>query len=363
MALSQAYDRQGWYASTRELQLASLPFCVACRNVATLRLRIDDYTPPHLLAPACAADTAPAASEDRGTVRIPRLRALAVTWERNSSAELDSPLYALAEADVFTFFESFDCSVASVAWPRRLRVIDFGDDFDQPISSVAWPPTIEALAFGLWFNQAVDEISLPSSLLDLSFDDVFNRPIVDLSWPPSLQRVRFGQAFNQPIERVVWPSSLRQIYLDGCFNRPINSVAWPTSLQRLRFGENFNMPVDLVNWPPSLKDVVFGIQYWVQNSDSCGFSSKFDQALDSTLWPASLRRVTLGGAFAQSLHALGTWMPFLEEFTLFVEDYSILAGIRWPKGLKKLTIYGDMDLNGVVIPPTVQVNVHPEFNF
>jgi len=328
--------------------------------VTTVHLRVDDDTPPHLLAPA--EDDAPAASGNHETARVPRLRALAVTWERNSSVELDSPIYALAEVDVFTFFGGFNGSVANVAWPLRLRGIEFGDDFDQPVSSVVWPPTIETLAFGYFFDQMVEGVSLPPTLKNLSFDDSFNRPIAGVSWPPLLQRIRFGLEFDQPIGGVVWPSSLRHIYFDGCFNRLIDSVAWPMSLQRLRFGESFNKPIGLVAWPTSLKDIVFGTHF-EQDEKWSVLSSNFDHPIQSALWPPSLRRLTLGDAFAQSLHGLGAWMPFLEEFTLLVEDYSILAGVEWPKGLKKLTIYGDRDLNGVVMPPTAQVDVRFKFSF
>lgn len=83
-------------------------------------------------------------------------------------------------------------------------------------------------------------------------------------------------------------------------------------------------------------------------------SSAFNQAIGTGVWPSSLRRVRIGGDFSQSLDALGSWMPFLEEFTLLVRDHSLLVGIVWPKKLKKLTLY-EWDLHGVDIPPAVEL--------
>ena len=361
MALNQACDRQPWYTSIRELQLATIPFCVACRTVTTVHLTVDNETPPHLLA-AADATLAMHGSENPVTARLPRLRALAVTWERDSSVELATPIYALADVDTFTFFADFNDSIANVAWPRRLRVLEFGDDFNQPVHSVSWPLTIDTLAFGYSFNHAVEGTAFPSSLQNLSFDDTFNRPIAGVSWPPSLRRLRFGLEFDQPIDGFVWPPSLRQIYLDGFFNRSIESVMWPTSLLKLRFGESFNMPVARVVWPASLKELIFGTHF-EQDENRCMFYSSFNQALDKAIWPASLRRLTLGDTFAQSLHELGAWMPGLEYFTLLVEDYSLLVGVEWPKCLKKLTMYGKTGLGGVVVPPNVQVETRSKFDF
>ncbi|CAM9389107.1 unnamed protein product, partial [Ectocarpus sp. 6 AP-2014] len=47
VALSQACEggEKRWYVSTLELQLTSLGMCRACRNVSTLRVRVEDQTP------------------------------------------------------------------------------------------------------------------------------------------------------------------------------------------------------------------------------------------------------------------------------------------------------------------------------
>ena len=117
VALNQACDRQHWYTSTAELQLASLPYCVACRNVTTLRLTIDGFTPQWLLAAAVALPPSP---EEGSSTRVPLLRARAVTWERTSSVELRSRIYALTDVEVFMFGRFFNSSIADVVWPRRL---------------------------------------------------------------------------------------------------------------------------------------------------------------------------------------------------------------------------------------------------
>lgn len=85
VVLNQLYEQERWYTSTKELQLASLGLCGACRNGTTLHLTLDPETPPRLLA---AADASPPSPEERGSTRVPRLRAHTVTWNRSSSVEL-----------------------------------------------------------------------------------------------------------------------------------------------------------------------------------------------------------------------------------------------------------------------------------
>ncbi|CAM9960933.1 unnamed protein product, partial [Ectocarpus sp. 12 AP-2014] len=76
VALGQVYhageDRR-WYTSTLELQLASLDFCRACRNVPTLRMRVGEGTPSSLLnVLAEEQQKHPASShQDRGSSRLP----------------------------------------------------------------------------------------------------------------------------------------------------------------------------------------------------------------------------------------------------------------------------------------------------
>lgn len=82
-----------WFACTKQLQLASLHFCVECRNVTTLHLRVDVDTPRRLLA---AADTVPPEPDKQGSTRVPRLRACRVTWKMSSAAALTRPFHAFS---------------------------------------------------------------------------------------------------------------------------------------------------------------------------------------------------------------------------------------------------------------------------
>ncbi|CAN0223234.1 unnamed protein product, partial [Ectocarpus fasciculatus] len=53
VALSQACDggKKRWYASTLELQLASLDICRVCRSISTLHVRVKDQAPRSLWYP------------------------------------------------------------------------------------------------------------------------------------------------------------------------------------------------------------------------------------------------------------------------------------------------------------------------
>lgn len=357
VALNQACDGQRWYTSTKELQLASLQFCVACRNVTTLHLRVDLSIPRRLLAAADARS--PDWREGRGsTTRVPRLRARAVTWNISSSVKLDSALYALTEVEVFEFGRSFYGSIEDVAWPRRLRVLQFRNNFDEPVVDISWPPSLRRLEFGFEFDQPVDRVTWPPCLQQLTFGFEFDQPVVGVSWPPSLRQLTFGHCFNQPVDGVSWPPFLRQLTFGTCFDQAVEGVAWPSSLQKLKFGRRFNQPVARVAWPASLEALTFGDC----REDFSAFWSNFNQAIDEAAWPASLRRLTLGGSFEQSLLGLGGWMPYLEELTILNDtawssNGMILVGIEWPRGLKQLRMgtAGKGLGNKLVIPPTVEV--------
>lgn len=331
VALNQACDRQPWYTSTSQLQLASLSFCVASRKVATLHLRVGDNTPPQLLADA---DAAQSQSEDRGSSRVPRLRARAVTWTRASVAELRGPLDVLVNVKIFHLWATwFIGSVEDVAWPPSLEVLRFDNVFNQPIANVSWPPSLKQITF-VWN---------------------FNQPVESVAWPASLEILHFGEDFDQPVESVVWPVGLRELTLGWNFNQPIELVVWPASLQLLQLGCRFNQPIARVTWPTSLQRLSFGIF----DPDIDSYSSKFNQPIDQAVWPATLRNVGFGRCFRQSLQGLGTWMPNLEEFMLDADDYnSVFDDIEWPKGLKILRVgyyraFGGY--HGRAIPPSVEV--------
>ena len=352
MALNQACGQtQRWYTSTKELQLASLPFCAACRNVTTLRLKVNATTPSRLLA---AANPAQPQSEDQGPTRVPQLRARAVLWERRSVAELNKPLKALVDVERFAFWY-FNASITSVAWPSNLRELflgwefnhpiepvvlprslqrlDFGAVFNQPIESMAWPESLQRIKFGWNFNQPIQSVRWPASILTINFGERFNQPIASVAWPASLEDLRFGE-FNQPIEPVVWPGGLQSLDLGWEFNQPIESVVWPAGLQQLQLGRRFNQPVTRVIWPASLQSLRFG-QF---DCDLDRYDSCFDQPIDKAVWPASLRKVEFGECFRHSVQGLGTWMPNLEELELVANDYSFLCDMEWPKGLKILHV-------------------------
>ncbi|CAM9957256.1 unnamed protein product [Ectocarpus sp. 4 AP-2014] len=333
------YDGKNWYTSTRELQLASLDLCIACRNYPTVRLNVEAHTPRRLLA---ATDAPPPNPKRLFKTRVPRLRACRVAWNMVTAAELRFPMFVMTDVDCLKFGKDFQGGLEDVAWPERLKAIEFGSGsvFNKPIDQVQWPASLQKLEFGYMFNRPVEGAKFPSSLQELIFGGV--------------------SSFNQPIAGVVLPSSLQELDLGDSFNQPIEDVAWPDSLQWLAFGVVFNQPIDNVGWPASLEEVVFGFcDEW--SGTGITMYSHFNQRIGSSVWPASLRRLTLGGQFRQSLQGLGTWMPNLEEIRVFdwdddLEIDSLLRGIEWPNGLRDLTVFEESSLDGVVFPPTVQVH-------
>ncbi|CAN0219529.1 unnamed protein product [Ectocarpus fasciculatus] len=378
VALNETCDGKSWYTSTKELQLASLEFCTTCRNYQTLHLIVETKTPRTLLT---AVDASPRHPKQPGSTRVPRLRARRVTWNMPTAAELRNPMFSMTDVDCLEFGYIFDGSLDGVAWPQRLKTIEFnwGSRFNQPIDLVEWPACLEKVTLGANFNQPLDLVKWPACLEEITLGDDFNHPIecvefppslqqLDLGlsfnqpidevvWPPSLHRLEIGEFFNQPIERAAFPASLEELVLGADFNQPIESVSWPDSLQKLVFAGCFNQPVDNVKWPATLQEVTFGL-YRGTGENEMGSYSRFNQRIGSCVWPTSLRRLTLGDMFRQSLEGLGTWMPNLD--TLRLLDHvsggdSLLRGITWPEGLRHLTVFKESSLDGVAIPSTVEV--------
>ncbi|CAN0022744.1 unnamed protein product [Ectocarpus sp. 6 AP-2014] len=62
VALNETCNGKSWYTSTKELQLASLEFCVACRNYQTLHLKVDAQIPRRLLCKGRCPTSTPAAA-------------------------------------------------------------------------------------------------------------------------------------------------------------------------------------------------------------------------------------------------------------------------------------------------------------
>ncbi|CAN0055732.1 unnamed protein product [Ectocarpus fasciculatus] len=394
VALNETCDGKNWHTSTKELQLASLDFCIVCRTDQTIHMKFETTTPSWLLAAAAAEDPLPLPKMLSRT-RVPRLRARRVTWNLRTAGELRSGIFASADVDSLKFGRAFEGSLEAVAWPRRLKAIEFspGSPFNKPIDMVEWPRYLQRLEFGCEFDQPLDrvefpaslqrlllhgfnrsiaQVALPTSMKQLHLLGYFDQPIDCVPWPPSLQQLRFGNNFNQsiagiilPIEQAKFPASLQHLTFGSAFNQPIEDVAWPDSLQRLVVGDCFNHAIDNVRWPGSLQEVSFGRRLDSGADGRVLLLSEFNQRIGGSRWPSSLRRLTVGGDFRQSLRGLGTWMPNLESLGVLGCECgvreplshrdSLLRGIDWPSGLRELTVFKEATLDGVVIPSTVHL--------
>lgn len=195
VALNQMCDGKRWYASTKELQPASLDLCIACRTCPTGHLQVGTRTPRRLLA---AADL----PKGRCCTRVPRVRARRVTWDLRTAAELRIPILAMTDTDCLEFGDDFNGSLEAVGWPRRLKTIEFCQvsPLNHPIDLVEWPASLQTLAFGQFFNQPIKGVCWPASLQNLNFGNEFNQAIEGVSWPDSLQTLTFGDRFNQSVE-------------------------------------------------------------------------------------------------------------------------------------------------------------------
>ncbi|CAN0415709.1 unnamed protein product, partial [Ascophyllum nodosum] len=174
IALNQA-DSSGWYSSTLELQLASLQFCVVCRNVSTLHLIVKNGMETLLLDDAPTSDVK---VKTPCRTRVPTLRPLILTWKL--------PIQA----------------IDGVVWPASLQRLTFGEYFNQAIDGVVWPASLQRLTFGEYFNQAIDGVVWPASLQQLTFGDGFNQAIDGVVWPASLQQLTFGYNFDHAMDGV-----------------------------------------------------------------------------------------------------------------------------------------------------------------
>ena len=324
VVLQDTADTRQWFASTRQLQLASFELCKACRSFPTLHLRVDESTPRGLLG--AAEVPAPSPGRSGSTRLLPRLKARGVTWKLSSTARLNRPLYALAKAEFMVFGWKFDDSPEAIVWPRRLTRAVMGRRFYDAIDAVVWPASLQRITFGYDFNQSINGILWPSSLRSLTLGG-FDQDVQGARWPSSLQTLKFGLFFNQPVAGARFPASLQQLTFGRNFNQVVVGVAWPANLQSVEFGERFNQPVKGTKWPSSLKNVTFG--------------SNFDQEIAEVAWPRHLKRLALGRRFNRSLDGIGAWIPSLTEFCALIQRgrYShTLADVRWPKGLQTLRL-------------------------
>ena len=311
VALGQACEggKSRWYASTLELQLASLELCRACRSVPTLHVTVDDAAPLSLWTPR-RSQTGPRTrrSKTRVLSRVPIVRALRLTWDlpledlvRRAAVELwvwsESPQLGgsssassmgsgeqpkgLEELVLNECLCSETVALRMVAWPVALQRLKLRC-LNQPIDGIVWPASLQHLSFGREFNQPIAEAVWPNSLQHLEFGGGFNQPIAGVAWPASLQVLSLGRGFNQPIAGV-WPPSFRRLILGSTFNQPIVGVEWPPSLEQLGFGNFFNQPIVGVKWPTSLQQL--------------SFAQNFNQPIAGVVWPASLQRLSFASGF------------------------------------------------------------------
>ncbi|CAM9756904.1 unnamed protein product, partial [Ectocarpus fasciculatus] len=166
VALDDTCDGKRWYTSTKELQLTSLEFCIACRNYQTMNLKVDSEIPRRLLA---AADAPPLHPQRLGGTRVPRLKARRVTWNMPTAAELREPVFAMTDVDRLEFGRAFEGSLETVAWPRRLRTINLFVcvRFNKQIELVDWPASLQTLVLGCAFRQPIECVEFPPSLQQL----------------------------------------------------------------------------------------------------------------------------------------------------------------------------------------------------
>ncbi len=214
VALSQACegaDRR-WYASILELQLASLDFCRACRNIPRLAVTVGGRvcsTPESLWISRHASKPSLFRYPFRSTDRVPRVRALRLKWSLQLSVLVHHAAVELwACSDVVELAGGCfgAATLASVVWPRALKQLSFGDWFIQPIVGAVWPASLQQLSFGFRFNQ----------------------PIIGADWPASLQQLSFGSLFNQAVVGVVWPATLQQLSFGLSSTRLSSELCGPT---------------------------------------------------------------------------------------------------------------------------------------
>ena len=327
--------------------------------------------------------------------RVPRLRALKITWDL-STAQSDSQLTAELER-LLVMGADMNDDVEEALFPPLLQRLSFARDFKRAVERLSEKhhhpplalerpskrggeggcrspgslrpapstlPLVKELVFGSYFNEELDEtFELPSSLTRLNMGSWFNRPIdrvkwprgmrhlslgwrfnfpvAEVVWPPSLQTLEFGYAFNQPIVSVAWPASLKEIHFSGMFSEAIDGVRrWPPVLELLSFGDGFNKPVVGVTWPASLRQLTFG---W-----------GFNQPIAGVDWPASLQQLSFGWKFNQPVAGVA-WPDSLEQLEFGRDFNQPISGVAWPVSLQRLEFGGrfSQPFDDVVLPSSL----------
>ena len=301
IALNQACDgNRCWYTSTKQLQLASMEFCTACRSVPTLCVNVEKDTPTRLWAGGAPGRETRNAKRLSAT-RVSVVQALEVTWKLPASA-LRRMGDVLAKVKRFAFDDAFDGDVRGVVWPCELERLTFGYSFNQPIKEVAWPESLRYLVIRGDFKQPLQGVSWAPSLEGLLLLGILpHESFCGTVWPASLKHLFFGGGFNHPVDTRTWPPSLQTLHLGAYFNQPIAAVNWPPCLKVIYLGQVFNQAIDIVSWPGSLKAVTFGWQ--------------FNQPVARVRWPASLEHLDLGETFNQPITGV-KWPPCLTNLDL-----------------------------------------------
>lgn len=324
VALNHTSGVEGWCIPTKQLQLASLPLCVACRSVRTLALKIKYGTPRRLLADA---NSSPPKPGQAGYTRVPRFRARGVHWNSFSFNALRPPMYSLTHVEFMDFCYSFGDRIEPVAFLTRLRTLRLGHKFNHPVDGVTWPRQLETLELSTNFNHPVDGVDWPPQLKRLTFGARFNQTVKGVAWPRQLQHLELDCDFNQPVDGVTWPPQLTSLTFGKRFNQPIDGTVWPRTLVSLDLRGNFDQPIDLANLPPSLQSLYL----------ERGFNKMFRGGM----WPPALRLLCLGEKFNQPVRKIGTCIPHLKQLRLEFSrwDYShSLARVQWPEALGELVL-------------------------
>lgn len=151
-----------WYASTLELQLASLEFCRACRGTRVLAVRVNDRTSRSLwFSPTSETRrTTRRAKKLCFSTRVPGVRARCLEWAlpmddlvRSTKVEL----WRWSEVLLLRGLVSAR-SLKSVTWPAALRKLVLGVDLEVYVWAAPWPRTLEHLVFGNHFNKPIDGV-------------------------------------------------------------------------------------------------------------------------------------------------------------------------------------------------------------
>ncbi|CAN0044122.1 unnamed protein product, partial [Scytosiphon promiscuus] len=386
VALYQMCGEDSWYTSSKELQLASLQVCAACRSFTTLNLTVEHDASRNVLEPKWL----PSLSRERmPSSRVPQLRPRRLTWNfATTEGVKPSMSYALTEAiamkyghdivdldDIYHFTDeptpSFELRALSDGW--RVGVGSaIWVRLPPPMEQVIFPASLQELTFGCYFNQRIDRVVWPASLKQLTFGRIFNQPIEKVVWPTSLQQLTFGNRFNYPIQRTQWPASLRRLEFGYFFDQAVEGVAWPDSLRQLSFGDSFNKPLEGAVMPVSLTDFTLGAYFnqpiervtWPKAIGALSFGDDFNHPIEGVTWPDSIRELSFGDDFNHPIEGV-KWPDSITELS-FGDDFNHpIEGVTWPDSITELSFRMEFNqpIEGVIWPSSItNISFGAEFN-